>query len=75
MGNFRDTVVVLDAGKKAGVLSGMDFHVYDPDNAFEVATVRSVSEDSCEAVITQIEEDDPPPEAGWKLSTAVDWED
>ena len=71
--NFRNTVVVLNVGKKDGVLPGMEFHVYEPDDKIESATVKKVNEDSCEAVMTQIGEEDPPPKVGWKLSTAYKW--
>lgn len=73
--NFKDTVVVLNAGKKHGVFKGMKFHVHRPEDKFESAIVVSVAEDSCEAVMTQIGEEDSLPKTGWELSTASKWKD
>ena len=73
--NFRDTVVILNVGKKHGVRKGMEFRVHHPAHKFESATVKNVSEDSSEAVMIQIGEDDPLPSIGWKLSTASRWKD
>jgi hypothetical protein len=68
--NFRDTVVVLNVGKKHGVLEGMEFHVYQTIPASCFITVGKVAGDSCEAVISQDDEEAPLPAVGWKLSTA-----
>ena len=67
---YTDTLVVLNVGYKQGVRRGMVFRVHYPVYATEVATVQSVTEDSCEALITQDPvTDGPPPTIGWRLFT------
>lgn len=71
--NFKDTKLTIDAGSKQGLLTGMTLHITAPEDAFGSVTVTKVEENRCEVVMTQIDEDEPPPQAGWKLSTRAPW--
>lgn len=67
----KDTDVVFDVGAKDGVLPGMTFHLYRPDNEFSVATITEVDHKTSKAVASDLVADDPIPEVGWKYSTHV----
>ncbi len=71
----RTSEVTLNAGKTAGVLPGMEFHVIDPDDIFRSAIVDEVQQDSSTAKFTSLFEDEPLPMVGWKLSTRLRWVD
>lgn len=71
-----DTVLVLNVGKKHGVMPQMEFHVYDPGFVIDSATVVDVTEETCKAVISQPDDElavNPAlvPKTGWKLSTRM----
>lgn len=66
---FRDTLVIVSAGKKHRVFPGMELHVVAPANMVEWATVTKVGENTAEAVITQNRDNEPVPRVGWKLSS------
>lgn len=67
--HFRDTVVIVSAGKKHRVFPGMELHVVAPANLVQWATVTKVGENTAEAVITQTRDNEPVPRIGWKLSS------
>lgn len=75
LGNFefKETSVVLGAGKKQGVLPGMELHVYEPNDAHSSAIVKKVSDDSSEAVVTWMDDTESLPKVGWKVSTLASW--
>jgi hypothetical protein len=70
---FKDTPVTLNCGKKQGLLPGMEMHVVRPENTVESVKINQVKEDRSEAVMTQIGEEEPGPQVGWKLSTRCPW--
>lgn len=65
---FKDIEVTLDAGKKDGLLPGMELRVIS-NNAFDSVKITRVEENQAFGRITQIGEDDPMPQVGWKFST------
>jgi hypothetical protein len=65
---FYDTNVTLPVGKKQRVFPGMQLHVVQPERIVQTARVTRVSEDTAEAVITQMGEEERP-RVGWRLST------
>ena len=69
---FKDTPVILNVGSNHLVRVGMEFHVTDR-LAVESARITKVEGNQCEAVMTQIGEEEPGPETGWRLSTLPDW--
>ena len=71
--NFKDTTLVLDAGKNDGLLPGMLLRVVEPDRIVESATVVSIEDETCKVVMTQCEDDAIEIEKGWKLSTLPRW--
>ena len=70
---FKDTPVTIDAGKEHGLRVGMELIVTKPRNAFEAFRITKVAEGSSEAIMTQIGEEDPGPQIGWRLSTQSPW--
>lgn len=70
---FKDTSVTLDKGKEAGLLPGMELYVVEPNNLVESIRVTHVEDHSAQGVMTEIGEDKPGPNAGWKLSTRPRW--
>ena len=70
---FKDTTVILNAGRNRGLLEGMELHVATPANLVESVVVTKVEETTAEAVMTQTGEDRRGPENGWQLSTRCPW--
>jgi hypothetical protein len=70
---FKDTPVTLDVGSKQGLRVGMELLVTKPKHKLESMQVTKVEEMRSEAIMTQIEESEPGPEVGWKLSTQAPW--
>jgi len=66
---FKDTQVILNAGKRDGLLPGMELHVTQPHHLHESVTVKQVEEETSRAVMTQVFEDADGPRIGWRLST------
>lgn len=72
--HFVDTSLVLDTGEQGGLRAGMRLFVMEPDGLVESVTVTAVEADRAVAVITQSDrEDEPVPQAGWRLSTRPRW--
>jgi hypothetical protein len=70
---FKDTPVTIDAGKQQGIRVGMELVVTKPrDNVLSVR-VTKVEDARSEAVMIQIREEEPGPQAGWRLSTQAPW--
>jgi hypothetical protein len=72
--SFHKAVVTLNVGRRANVLPGMAFHVYEPAKigALVRARVISVDENTCNVLTTQMNSDSMPavpPAVGWKLTT------
>jgi len=65
--------VTLDAGKNKGLLKGMKLRVTQPADVFESVAITKVDETTAEGVMTQIGEEEPGPEKGWRLSTRYNW--
>ncbi len=70
---LNKTLVVLNCGKKHGLLPGMQLHVVKPDHMVESVTVTTAEDERSEATMAQIFNDDRPPQVGWKLSTRCPW--
>ncbi|MEN6450205.1 MAG: hypothetical protein ABFC96_06925 [Thermoguttaceae bacterium] len=70
---FKDTPVVLNRGKKQGLLKGMKLHVTKPNNVVESVEITKAEDERCEAVMTQVGEKEAGPQVGWKLSTRCRW--
>ncbi|MGA2802012.1 MAG: hypothetical protein ABSE97_06560 [Verrucomicrobiota bacterium] len=67
----RETGILINAGKKQGLLPGMELSVTSPD-IVESLTVKTVADQQAEGIIKQIDEKDVP-EIGWKFSTIPRW--
>jgi hypothetical protein len=65
---FKDIEVTLNVGKKDGLLPGMQLGAIS-NRAFDSVKISRVESDQAFGVITQIGENDPMPELGWKFST------
>lgn len=61
------------AGSRNGLRIGMELFVTSPKHAWETLRVTRVEKTRSEALMTQIEEDEPGPEIGWRLSTQATW--
>ncbi len=70
---FKETPVSLNAGKKQGLLPGMELNVFKPDNIVESVKITKVGEENSEALMTQVGEEELGPKIGWKLSTRAPW--
>jgi hypothetical protein len=70
---FKDTPVTLDAGTNAGLRVGMELVVTEPSNMVESVRISKVTADRAEGVMTQIGEEEPGPQMGWRLSTQAPW--
>lgn len=70
---FKDTPVTLNAGKKAGLLSGMELYVVEPKNLVQSVKITEVEEEKSQAVMTQTGEEKAGPQIGWRLSTRLPW--
>jgi hypothetical protein len=71
---FHKTEVTLNVGRSTGVLPGMSFHVYEPEDILTRcgATILAVDEHSSTALIDQPSTDKVKPTSpavGWKLTT------
>ena len=69
---FKDTTVLLNAGKDKGLRTGMEMNPVKP-GFVEPLVIRKVGDTSSEAVMTQIGEEDPEPQKGWSFSTRCWW--
>ena len=67
--NFKDTPVTIDAGSKNGLKAGMELAVTKPGWITEMVRITKVEEGRVEGIMTQIIEDSPGPQLGWRLST------
>ncbi|MDR2981031.1 MAG: hypothetical protein LBV12_02150 [Puniceicoccales bacterium] len=65
--NFKRTVVTLDVGSDQRLLVGMELRAIMSDLC--VFKISKVETGKAEAVIFQLDEKDPDPQIGWKLST------
>ena len=70
---FKDTTVILDAGKDKGLRVGMGMRIVTPDDRYESVRITKVEDTRSEAVISQIGEEEPGPQTGWRLSTRCRW--
>ncbi len=70
---FKDTAVTLDKGRKAGLLSGMRLYVVEPEDLVESITITDVKENAATGLMTEMGEEEPGPDVGWKLSTKPRW--
>ncbi|MBI5211119.1 MAG: hypothetical protein HY927_14200 [Elusimicrobia bacterium] len=68
----HETTVALSAGRRDGVLSGMEFHVLGR-NRSGTATVLHAGERSSLARFARTLMTDPKPEPGWRVSTVHEW--
>ena len=69
---FKDTTVIIDAGKNKGLRTGMEMNIIQPD-VVESVIITKVGDTQSEAVMTQAGEDEPGPQKGWRLSTRCRW--
>jgi hypothetical protein len=69
---FRETTVTVNAGKRNGLLPGMELVVTSPDMV-ERVKITKVSEEAAEGTVTQSGDTDRAPKVGWKLSTWAPW--
>lgn len=70
---FKDTPITLDVGSKQGLRVGMELLVTKPKHIMDSMKVTKVEDMRSEAIMTQIGEDEPGPEVGWRLSTQAPW--
>ena len=70
---FKDTPVTIDAGRKHGLRVGMELIIKKPRGGSKRVRITKVAEASSEAVMTQIGEEKPGPQIGWRLSTQSPW--
>jgi hypothetical protein len=70
---FKDTAVTLDAGTEKGVRVGMELVVTQPEHTVQSVQITKVEVQRSEAIMTQIGEEQPAPEAGWRVSTEAPW--
>jgi len=71
--NFKDTLVILNAGTVKGLRPGMELLVTEPANVVESVRIVKVEENQSEAIMTQAGEDEPGPKVGWHVSTRAPW--
>jgi hypothetical protein len=70
---FKDTKVILNVGTNNGVKVGMRFFVIAGTERVESVDITTITGDRAEGVMTQIGEDEPGPDVGWKVSTRPRW--
>jgi hypothetical protein len=70
---LKDTSVVVNRGKKHGLLKGMELHVVKPEHSGESVRIINVDDERAEGVMTQIGEEAAGPQIGWTLSTRYPW--
>jgi hypothetical protein len=70
---FKDTLVTLNIGTKAGLRIGMELVVTQPINIVESVRITKVEDTWSEAVMTQTGENEPGPKIGWELCTRAPW--
>ena len=70
---FKDTPVTLDAGTAQGLRVGMELLVTKPEGMVETVQITKVEDNRAEATMTQMNEDEPGPKVGWRLSTQAPW--
>jgi len=71
--NFRDTRLTVGAGTQQGLLPGMELYVIVPKDVVERVKITKVEATQSEGVMTQVDENEAAPKAGWRLSTAAPW--
>jgi len=67
------TPVILDCGKKHGLLPGMNLHFVEHCDPLQYAAVTRVEDERSEAILVRLLEGEPDPQVGWKLSTRCPW--
>jgi hypothetical protein len=72
---IRDTPVTLDTGSAKGLRVGMKLTVSVPEDMMESVRITKVETDRSEGIMSQIQldEKEPLPKAGWRLSTRAPW--
>jgi len=73
--NFKDTTVILNAGRNKGLLKGMEMLVTKPAHLVESVVITKVTEATAEAIMTQSDDEKYGPEKGWLLSTKCPWKE
>lgn len=66
---FKDTPVTLDAGSIEGLKTGMELVITDENAHARDVKITKVAHHSSEGIVTDIGEDEPSPQIGWRVST------
>ncbi len=68
--HYKLQSVRVDAGKKSGLLSGMELHVRTPDTVYKSLVLKNVDENTAEGDMILDKDEKNWPSKGWVLSTS-----